>query len=139
LLTWLSHDLKRKSHQLYLITLFEDTLIQILWFVLCHDNDSMTMMKRFTFWGSMQLDRDRRRLQSFFNGLTPSINHRDKFTRLEQMSSLLQLDRPSEVLDMWTPDNATDRTVWKLDANEVKKILTLRNDFNPRDIAALKL
>lgn len=100
--------------------------------------EALIMAKRFTFWGSMQLDRDRRRLSSFFASATPTMNHRDKFTRLEQLTSLLQLDRPAEVLDMWT-EHHHDRAVWRLDSNDIRRILALRPDFLARDIAALKL
>jgi hypothetical protein len=131
----------------------------------------MVLKKTYTFWGGLQLDKDVRKLSTFFsqifasaspaftaslnNQLSPSsssgssssnaassgaplISVREKFTKLVQMASILQLDRASEILDYWG-ENANNSSVWKLKAETVKKVLSLRADFSQREIAQLKL
>lgn len=86
---------------------------------------------------------------------------RDKFAKLVQIASILQvlqpsgalccvckaltnvtlvavlqLDKAAEILDYWG-DNASE--VWRLYDNEVRKVLLLRTDFSQKEIAQLKL
>ena len=58
---------------------------------------------------------------------------RDKFTRLNQISTLLNLDDVQEVYEYWG-----SRT-WRLKSSEVRAVLTLRVDFSVEDINKLKL
>lgn len=97
--------------------------------------EALVMKKTFTFWGGLQLDKDVRKLSSFFTTAT-SVSVRDKFARLVQMASCLQLDKVSEILDYWGENSGE---VWRLYEHEVRKVLALRIDFSAREIQQLKL
>jgi len=92
------------------------------------------LRKRFTFWGGLQFDKDVRKISAFFNKVCIKPV-RDKFSRLMQIASLLQVDRVEEILDYWT----SDTQVWRLSPREVKMVLGLRVEFKKQDIAKLKL
>ncbi|KAF5464549.1 hypothetical protein F2P56_014620 [Juglans regia] len=94
------------------------------------------MQKRFSQLGGLQLDRDARALVSHFSGMTQRTV-RDKFARLTQMATLLNLEKVSEILDFWG-ENSGPMT-WRLTPAEVRRVLGLRVDFKPEAIAALKL
>ncbi|KAB2077940.1 hypothetical protein ES319_A06G127600v1 [Gossypium barbadense] len=92
--------------------------------------------KRFSQLGGLQLDRDTRALVSHFSGMTQKTV-RDKFARLTQMAAILNLEKVSEILDFWG-ENSGPMT-WRLTSAEVRRVLSLRVDFKPEAIAALKL
>ncbi|OVA04695.1 Exocyst complex component Sec6 [Macleaya cordata] len=94
------------------------------------------MQKRFSQLGGLQLDRDARALVSHFSGMTQRTV-RDKFARLTQMATILNLEKVSEILDFWG-ENAGPMT-WRLTPAEVRRVLGLRVDFKPEAIAALRL
>ncbi|MBA0869080.1 hypothetical protein Goshw_022968 [Gossypium schwendimanii] len=94
------------------------------------------MQKRFSQLGGLQLDRDTRALVSHFSGMTQKTV-RDKFARLTQMATILNLEKVSEILDFWG-ENSGPMT-WRLTPAEVRRVLSLRVDFKPEAIAALKL
>ncbi|KAG4142288.1 hypothetical protein ERO13_D06G121400v2 [Gossypium hirsutum] len=94
------------------------------------------MQKRFSQLGGLQLDRDTRALVSHFSGMTQKTV-RDKFARLTQMATILNLEKVSEILDFWG-ENSGPMT-WRLTPAEVRRVLSLRVDFKPEVIAALKL
>ncbi|KAH9293511.1 hypothetical protein KI387_037050 [Taxus chinensis] len=92
--------------------------------------------KRFNQLGGLQLDRDARTLVGHFSSMTQRTV-RDKFARLTQMATILNLEKVSEILDYWG-ENSGPMT-WRLTPAEVRRILSLRVDFKPESIAALKL
>ncbi|KAK9130037.1 hypothetical protein Sjap_010524 [Stephania japonica] len=94
------------------------------------------MQKRFSQLGGLQLDRDIRTLVSHFSSITQRTV-RDKFARLTQMATILNLEKVSEILDFWG-ENAGPMT-WRLTPAEVRRVLGLRVDFKTEAIAALKL
>ncbi|KAF9589207.1 hypothetical protein IFM89_019716, partial [Coptis chinensis] len=94
------------------------------------------MQKRFSQLGGLQLNRDVRALVSHFSSMTQRTV-RDKFTRLTQMATILNLEKVSELLDFWG-ENSGPMT-WRLTPAEVKKGVGLRVDFKPEAIAALRL
>ncbi|KAI8025634.1 Conserved oligomeric Golgi complex subunit 4 [Camellia lanceoleosa] len=61
----------------------------------------------------------------------------DKFARLTQMATILNLEKVSEILD-FCGENSGPMT-WRLTPAEVRRVLGLRVDFKPEAIAALKL
>ncbi|KAK4748404.1 hypothetical protein SAY87_014990 [Trapa incisa] len=94
------------------------------------------MQKRFSQLGGLQLDRDARALVSHFSSMTQRTV-RDKFARLTQMATILNLEKVSEILDFWG-ENSGPMT-WRLTPAEVRRVLALRVDFKPEAIVALKL
>ncbi|CAM8963948.1 unnamed protein product [Rhodiola kirilowii] len=81
-------------------------------------------------------DRDARTLVSHFSGMTQRTV-RDKFARLTQMATILNLEKVSEILDFWG-ENSGPMT-WRLTPAEVRRVMVLRVDFRPEAIAAIKL
>ncbi|KAG9452153.1 hypothetical protein H6P81_005057 [Aristolochia fimbriata] len=94
------------------------------------------MQKRFSQLGGLQLDRDARALVSHFSAMA-TRTVRDKFARLTQIATILNLEKVSEILDFWG-ENSGPMT-WRLTPAEVRRVLSLRVDFKPEAIAALKL
>lgn len=94
------------------------------------------MQKRFSQLGGLQLDRDIRALVSYFSNMTQRTV-RDKFARLTQMATILNLEKVSEILDFWG-ENSGPMT-WRLTPAEVRRVLSLRVDFKSEAISALKL
>ena len=74
--------------------------------------------------------RDCSRMVSFFtSGTTWSI--REKFSRLSQMATILNLESVEEIQDF--------QENWKFSPMEMKQILNLRVDFINEDIKRLRL
>lgn len=80
------------------------------------------------------MDKELRILVGYLtNATTWSV--RDKFSRLTQMTILLTLEKVSEVADYWGKGPVT----WRLTAQEVRQVLSLRSDFRSEDVKRLKL
>ncbi|XP_020097435.1 conserved oligomeric Golgi complex subunit 4 [Ananas comosus] len=94
------------------------------------------MQKRFSQLGGLQLDKEVRALINHFSEMSQRPV-RDKFSRLSQISTILNFERVSEILDFWG-ENAGHLT-WLLTPAEVRRVLGLRIDFRPEAIAALRL
>jgi len=92
--------------------------------------------KHFTLLGGLQFGKDLRTISNFFAKICQS-SIRDKFYKLNQMSSFLILENMAQVLEFWQ-ENCQNST-WKLSSQEVKKLLTLRLDFNQDQISKLKI
>lgn len=76
-----------------------------------------------------------RRIISFFVE-SSKRSLREPFFRLNQISSLLQLEKVSEMTEYW---NDGDGEVWLLSVDEVKNVLHCRPDFDSQEIESLKL
>lgn len=75
--------------------------------------------------GGLVLDQEVRALGAYLAGAT-SWSIRDKMTRLNQIATILNLDKASELSDYWSPENTSEVSTWRLTPNEVKIILKLR-------------
>ena len=84
----------------------------------------------FNRLGGLQFDKEVRSLSSFLTSLT-SWTIRDKFSRLQQMASILNIETLAEI------EECTG--VNKLTPVEVRSILRLRVDFKPEEIKRVKL
>ncbi|VFQ76094.1 unnamed protein product [Cuscuta campestris] len=113
-----------------------DSFIHLVIDFLVKRLEVIMLQKRFSQLGGLQLDRDIRALVSYFSGVTQRTV-RDKFARLTQMATILNLEKVSEILDFWG-ENSGPMT-WRLTPAEVRRVLGLRVDFKPEAIAALKL
>ncbi|KAK9910086.1 hypothetical protein M0R45_034061 [Rubus argutus] len=113
-----------------------DSFIHLVIEFLVKRLEVIMMQKRFSQLGGLQLDRDCRALVSHFSSMTQRTV-RDKFARLTQMATILNLEKVSEILDFWG-ENSGPMT-WRLTPAEVRRVLGLRVDFKPEAIAALKL
>jgi len=99
--------------------------------------EQIILQQKFTFWGGMQLDKDRQRLEGFFSELSKTRSIRDHFSRTRQIVSLLQLTKVEEVKNyinehnvMGSRDSGTAGTAANtLSSDEIFKFLRLRVDF----------
>ncbi|PKA60038.1 Conserved oligomeric Golgi complex subunit 4 [Apostasia shenzhenica] len=124
---WLQPSMTSNSYDL-LINLAIDFIAKRL--------EVIVMQKRFSQLGGLQLDREVRALVNHFSEMSQRPV-RDKFARLSQMTTILNFERASEILDFWG-ENAGHMT-WLLTPAEVRRVLGLRIDFRPEAIAALRL
>ncbi|KAL9274145.1 Conserved oligomeric Golgi complex subunit 4-like protein [Drosera capensis] len=122
--------------QPFMTTSNYDSLVHLIIDFIVKRLEVIMMQKRFSQLGGLQLDRDTRALVSHFSGMTQRTV-RDKFARLTQMATILNLEKVSEILDFWG-ENSGPMT-WRLTPADVRRVLGLRIDFKPEAIAALKL
>jgi len=92
------------------------------------------MKKKFSHLGGLQLDKDLRCIVAYFVGKT-GRGLRDRFSRLLQISTLLNVDRPKDALEY--ASNDTRSLQWLITEEDVKRILCLRTDFTEKEISSL--
>ena len=96
------------------------------------------LQSRFTVLGAIQLDNDIRQLSSFFNSLVGvSICH-DRFNRLRQMSAVINIDHPSDIIEL-IKDATKSSLAWHLTHGHVRQLMASRTDFNLDDVNKVKL
>ncbi|KAI8138173.1 COG4 transport protein-domain-containing protein [Fennellomyces sp. T-0311] len=78
---------------------------------------------RFNQYGALRFDKDLRSVIHYLSSMTEWLS-RDRFTRLNQMATLLNFEEPSEIYDYWGAKAGP--VSWRLTVAEIKKILTLR-------------
>ncbi|KAF3832595.1 hypothetical protein F7725_026260 [Dissostichus mawsoni] len=86
--------------------------------------------------GGLQFDKELRSLVAYLTTVT-TWTIRDKFARLTQMATILNLERVTEILDYWGPNSGP--LTWRLTPAEVRQVLALRIDFRSEDIKRLRL
>ncbi|KAJ3319595.1 Golgi transport complex subunit 4 [Blyttiomyces sp. JEL0837] len=127
-----------------LITLFKKTYTERNYNqTMAHTVDSLTKeweriiaTMKFNQLGALRFDKDHRAVSSHLSSITQWVT-RDKFARLAQISTILNLEKPSEIHDSWGPKAGP--MTWRLTENEIRKFLSLRVDFRQDEIAGLKL
>jgi hypothetical protein len=95
------------------------------------------MKTEFNRLGSMALDKVVRTLINYFSGAS-AWPVREKFSRLVQVTTVLNLERVSDIDEFLNPDSGL-RFSWKLTPDIIKQILKLRSDFREEDIRRIKL
>eukprot|EP00002_Diphylleia_rotans_P027711 TRINITY_DN5566_c0_g1_i3.p1 TRINITY_DN5566_c0_g1~~TRINITY_DN5566_c0_g1_i3.p1 ORF type:complete len:100 (-),score=17.87 TRINITY_DN5566_c0_g1_i3:103-402(-) len=98
--------------------------------------EQMILTKRFNQLGALHLERDVRVLLSHFSGISVRMV-RDKFTRLNQMVIILNLEKVSAISEIW--GDQSEFLTWRLTPEEVRKVLKLRVEFRQEAIAQLRL
>ena len=73
--------------------------------------------------GGLQFDKELRSLVGYLTSVT-TWTIRDRFARLTQMATILNLERVSEMLDYWGPNSGP--LTWRLTPAEVRQVLSLR-------------
>ena len=81
---------------------------------------------KFNSLGATRFDEDLRSATAYLATLC-SWSFRDKFTRLNQICTILNLDHVQEIFDYWGPKAGP--MAWKLTGSDVKKILSQRYLF----------
>ena len=81
------------------------------------------MFCRFSRLGGLLLDREVRSLVSFLTSVT-TWTIRDKFSRVTQMATILNLESVEEIGDIWGANSGS--ITWRLSPAEVRQMLGLR-------------
>ncbi|KAG9013015.1 hypothetical protein FRB94_004408 [Tulasnella sp. JGI-2019a] len=81
----------------------------------------ITSMK-FTELGAIRFDRDLRSVTTYLSTQTAFSDAREKFTRLQQISTILNLDLEEDPDDFYTSSGIS----WKLGQNEARVVASLR-------------
>jgi hypothetical protein len=113
-----------------------ETFVRQLVELFCNAFEQQVLQKQFDPLGASQLDSDVRALSEFWQSLTRR-SLRDKQARLTQLANVLNLEKPSDLLEFWG-ENSGNLT-WRLTPAEVRRVLNLRVDFKKNQIAQLKL
>ncbi|XP_065675954.1 conserved oligomeric Golgi complex subunit 4 isoform X2 [Hydra vulgaris] len=108
--------------------------------MLCHEIsarlEKVIIKCTFNRLGGLQLDKDLRSLIQYLTNAS-EWTIRDKFARITQISTILNLDKVNELLDYWGENSGP--LTWRLTPGEVRAVLALRSDFRNEDIQRLKL
>lgn len=94
------------------------------------------MKSTFNRLGGLQFDKELRSLIQYLTSIT-EWTVRDKFARLSQIATVLNLEKVQELLDYWGGNSGP--LTWRLTPGEVRTVLALRSDFRNEDIQRLKL
>lgn len=97
------------------------------------------MQQKFSQYGALKLDMDIRAYQAVFvkhasASSTPLI--KEKFSKVQTMSLVLNVERVEEVNDIWSDEIMKAH---KFSSADIKKILSLRTEFNESDIKAFEV
>eukprot|EP01083_Nonionella_stella_P056244 148221_1 len=121
---------------------FDRILIKILSYYL-GELERFVFNHKFTFWGGMQFDKNRQQLQSYFSELTNTRSIRDQFIRIRCIAEILQFSKVNEATNYLSDDVHTmsvqSITDQSLTVDEIKKVLSLRTEFNTNLIQQLQL
>jgi hypothetical protein len=113
-----------------------DTLVSILATEVTTHMEKVVIKSTFNRLGGLVFDKEVRALVSYLTNTT-SWSIRDKFARLTQMATILNLERVNEILDYWGSNSGP--LTWRLTPAEVRLVMALRTDFRIDDIKRLKL
>ncbi|XP_036442066.1 conserved oligomeric Golgi complex subunit 4 [Colossoma macropomum] len=113
-----------------------DTLTSLMTSLIAMELEKTVFKCTFSRLGGLQFDKELRSLVAYLSSVT-SWTIRDKFARLTQMATVLNLERVSEILDYWGPNSGP--LTWRLTPAEVRQVLALRVDFRSEDIKRLRL
>ncbi|XP_044750706.1 conserved oligomeric Golgi complex subunit 4 [Coccinella septempunctata] len=98
--------------------------------------EKVILKSQFNNLGGLVLDKEVRSLASYITAAT-SWSVRDKFARLTQIATVLNLEQVSEISEYWGDHDGA--LTWRLTPSELKSFLLLRTDFKADDVKRLKL
>jgi len=113
-----------------------DKFIQEIATRLTDKMEKVVMQRNFNPYSALRLDGDIRSLMLYLSNKTQAVV-RDKFARLGQISFLLKVNSPEEVLEYWNDD--AGMTAINLTSADVKRVLKRREDFKASDIDQLEM
>lgn len=99
--------------------------------------ERVVLRTEFTRLGGMALDKVVRSLIGYF-GAASAWPVRERFTRLVQVTAVLNLEHVADLAEYLSPDGGV-RFSWKLTPDAVRQILRLRTDFRDDDIRRIEL
>ncbi|XP_077787908.1 conserved oligomeric Golgi complex subunit 4 isoform X1 [Podarcis muralis] len=113
-----------------------DSLTSLMTTLIAVELEKVVLKSTFSRLGGLQFDKELRSLIAYLTTVT-TWTIRDKFARLSQMATILNLERVAEILDYWGPNSGP--LTWRLTPAEVRQVLALRMDFRSEDIKRLRL
>ncbi|CAH2323864.1 conserved oligomeric Golgi complex subunit 4 [Pelobates cultripes] len=113
-----------------------ENLTSLLTSLIAMELEKVVLKSTFSRLGGLQFDKELRSLIAYLTTVT-TWTIRDKFARLSQMATILNLERVTEILDYWGPNSGP--LTWRLTPAEVRQVLALRIDFRSEDIKRLRL
>lgn len=113
-----------------------DTLTSLMTSLIAIEMEKTVLKCSFSRLGGLQFDKELRSLVAYLTTVT-TWTIRDKFARLTQMATILNLERVTEILDYWGTNSGP--LTWRLTPAEVRQVLALRIDFRSEDIKRLRL
>ncbi|XP_031553701.1 conserved oligomeric Golgi complex subunit 4-like [Actinia tenebrosa] len=113
-----------------------DSLVSFVTTDITTQLEKVVIKANFNRLGALQFDKELRSLVGYLTAIT-QWTIRDKFARLTQVSTLLNLEKVSEIMDYWGANSGP--LTWRLTPAEVRQVLGLRIDFRSEDINRLKL
>uniref|UniRef100_A0A8C5RP94 Conserved oligomeric Golgi complex subunit 4 n=1 Tax=Laticauda laticaudata TaxID=8630 RepID=A0A8C5RP94_LATLA len=113
-----------------------DSLTSLMTSLVTLELEKVVLKSTFSRLGGLQFDKELRSLIAYLTTVT-TWTIRDKFARLSQMATILNLERVTEILDYWGPNSGP--LTWCLTPAEVRQVLALRIDFRHEDIKRLRL
>ncbi|XP_047566813.1 conserved oligomeric Golgi complex subunit 4 [Lutra lutra] len=113
-----------------------DRLTGLMTSLVAVELERVVLKSTFNRLGGLQFDKELRSLIAYLTTVT-TWTIRDKFARLSQMATILNLERVTEILDYWGANSGP--LTWRLTPAEVRQVLALRMDFRSEDIKRLRL
>lgn len=98
------------------------------------------LKSEFSRMGGLALDKEIRTLVGYLSRAT-SWSVRDKFARLIQMATVLNLEKVSEIAEYCNVNSSGivgGGAQWQLTPKEIRQVLSLRKDFRSEDIKRLQ-
>ncbi|GAU95964.1 hypothetical protein RvY_07479 [Ramazzottius varieornatus] len=100
--------------------------------------EKCVVKQKYSRLGGLQVDKEiRSRLLHYLSSIT-GWSIRDKFARIIQIVTILNVDSLNEFLDLWNPASGISLS-WRITPSEARLILALRTDFRSDEIKRLKL
>lgn len=82
---------------------------------------------KFNSLGAVRLDKDLRMISTFLNGKLKSGSARDKFSRLSQISLIVNLEAADEISEYYRHNTGEDDEIqWRLTPQEIRNVLSMR-------------
>ncbi|XP_038610097.1 conserved oligomeric Golgi complex subunit 4 [Tachyglossus aculeatus] len=113
-----------------------DSLTGLMTSLIAIELEKVVLKSTFSRLGGLQFDKELRSLVAYLTTVT-TWTIRDKFARLSQMATILNLERVTEILDYWGANSGP--LTWRLTPAEVRQVLAMRIDFRSEDIKRLRL
>ncbi|KAG5876538.1 hypothetical protein JTB14_010309 [Gonioctena quinquepunctata] len=113
-----------------------DSFTQVLTAEVTQRLEKVILKSTFNRLGGLVLDKEVRSLAGYITATT-SWSVRDKFARLTQIATVLNLEQITEIYDYWGSHDAA--LTWRLTPSELRSIMALRSDFKVEEIRRLKL
>ncbi|XP_017773856.1 PREDICTED: conserved oligomeric Golgi complex subunit 4 [Nicrophorus vespilloides] len=120
----------------YLTPTNYDTLVGLVTSEITSRLEKVILKTTYNRLGGLILDKEVRMLAGYLTTST-SWSMRDKFARLTQIATILNLEKVSEIADYWGSHEGA--LTWRLTPSELRTIMGLRMDFKVEDIRRLKL